>query len=123
MFPSRAEGDQKMPVFFFEILVMSSDALHRRSLVERGQHPGSFTLQSVVLEYTTAQLISHICSEFEQGRLSYLIDYGLELAQVHEYIRRVQQRMILSPVLTHLHAIYRQQAGVEKRLLSLLDDL
>jgi hypothetical protein len=26
------------------------EALHRRSLIERGQRPGSFTLQSVVLE-------------------------------------------------------------------------
>jgi hypothetical protein len=33
------------------------DGLSRRSLIERGQLPGSFTLQSVVLEYATAQLI------------------------------------------------------------------
>lgn len=104
-------------------LLEAMDALHRRSLVERGQKPGSFTLQSVVLEYTTAQLISHICSEFEQGRMSYLSDYGLELAQVHEYIRQVQQRLILSPILTHLHAVHRQQVNVEKRLLRFLDDL
>src|SRR5439155_18925087 len=32
------------------------DGLHRRSLVERGQRPGSFTLQSVVLEYMTERL-------------------------------------------------------------------
>jgi hypothetical protein len=30
------------------------DASHRRSLIERGKRKGSFTLQSVVLEYVTA---------------------------------------------------------------------
>ena len=33
------------------------EALRRRSLIERGQLRGSFTLQSVVLEYATARLI------------------------------------------------------------------
>ena len=104
-------------------LLEAIDALHRRSLLERGQHPGSFTLQSVVLEYTTADLISHIGNEFEQGSVSYLIDYGLELAQVHEYIRQTQRRLILSPILMHLHTVYRQPVDIEKRLFSLLSDL
>src|SRR5260221_8832501 len=34
------------------------DGLRRRSLIERGQRAGSFTLQSVVLEYVTARLIA-----------------------------------------------------------------
>src|SRR5262249_21148611 len=33
------------------------DAGHRRSLIERGKRMGSFTLQSVVLEYVTAVLV------------------------------------------------------------------
>ena len=34
------------------------EALRRRSMIERGHQRGSFTLQSVVLDYATAQLIS-----------------------------------------------------------------
>ena len=34
------------------------DAGYRRSLIERGKRPGSFTLQSVVLEYVTMVLIT-----------------------------------------------------------------
>jgi len=36
------------------------DGLQRRSLVERGQRASSFTLQSVVLEYVTAQLVEQL---------------------------------------------------------------
>src|SRR5439155_9636628 len=34
------------------------DGLRRRSLIERGQRPGSFTLHSVVLEYVTTHLVA-----------------------------------------------------------------
>src|SRR5205807_6425682 len=42
------------------------EGLRRRSLIERGQRQGSFTLQSVVLEYVTARLIMEMTSEIEQ---------------------------------------------------------
>ena len=41
------------------------DGLRRHSLVERGQRPGSFTLQSVVLEYVTAQLVAQASDEIQ----------------------------------------------------------
>jgi hypothetical protein len=43
------------------------DGLGRRSLLERGQRAGSFTLHSVVLEYATARLIAEVSREIEQG--------------------------------------------------------
>jgi len=46
------------------------DGLRRRSLVERGQRPGSFTLHSVVLEFVTGRLIEEASQEIVQGRLS-----------------------------------------------------
>src|SRR6266516_1199288 len=46
------------------------DSLRRRSLIERGQRQGSFTLQSVVMEYVTARLIAEVTSEIKQGRCS-----------------------------------------------------
>src|SRR5207302_9364171 len=39
------------------------DGLRGRSLIERGQRAGSFTVQSVVLEYVTALLIAQARSE------------------------------------------------------------
>src|SRR2546426_7197021 len=83
------------------------EALRRRSLIERGKQPGSFTLQSVVLEYVTARLITEAASEIEQGTLSRLIEHGLELATAKEYIRQTQQRLLVAPLLTRVRSMYR----------------
>jgi hypothetical protein len=102
------------------------EALRRRSLVERGKQPGSFTLQSVVLEYATARLIGEAASEIEQGRLSppsRLIEHGLELASSKEYVRQSQQRLLVAPLLAHLRGVYRGREEVEQHLLALLSQL
>jgi len=99
------------------------EALRRRSLIERGQRPGCFTLQAVVLEYATARLISEAASEIEQGRLARLIEHGLELATAKEYVRQAQERLIVVPLLAQVRSSYPEQAAVEGHLLSLLDQL
>src|SRR5256714_663278 len=60
------------------------EGLRRRSLIEPGHGPGSFTLQSVVLEYVTAELVAQASSEIQQGRLARLIEHGLSQAQARE---------------------------------------
>src|SRR6266446_8943176 len=99
------------------------EALRRRSLIERGQRPGSFTLQSVVLEYATARLIAEAASEIEQSKLSRLIEHGLELATAKEYVRQTQQRLIVAPLLAHLRSVFREKDEVEEHLLVLLSEL
>src|SRR2546421_4751955 len=71
------------------------DGLRRRSLIERGQRQGSFTLQSVVLEYVTEVLIAEATSEIQQRRLDRLIQHGLEQAQAKEYVRQAQERLLV----------------------------
>jgi len=104
-------------------LLEAIEGLSRCSLIERGQLAGSFTLQSVVLEYVTARLITEAGSEIEQGRLGRLIEHGLELASAHEYVRQTQERLILAPLLVHLRTIYSQYRPLEEQLLSLLAQL
>jgi WD40 repeat protein/transcriptional regulator with XRE-family HTH domain len=99
------------------------EALRRRSLVERGTQPGSFTLQSVVLEYVIARLVTEVVSEIEQDRLTRFIEHGLELAISKEYVRQTQQRFLLVPLLSHLRSIFRGRDEVEELLRSLLDQL
>ena len=99
------------------------DGLRRRSLVERGQRPGSVTLQSVVLEYVTAQLVAQAASEIEQGRLERLIEHGLSQAQAKEYIRQAQERLLVAPLLVRLQQVYPRRADVEEVFLALLDQL
>ena len=61
-------------------LLEALDGLLRRCFIERGRHAGSFTLQSVVLEYVTMQLVIEGSRELEQDQLSLLIRHGLSQA-------------------------------------------
>ncbi len=99
------------------------DGLRRRSLIERGKLQGSFTLQSVVMEYVTARLIAEVTSEIKQGCFSRLIEHGLELATSKEYVRQTQQRLIVTPILAGLRNTYPLRTAVEEQLLALLDRL
>jgi WD40 repeat protein/transcriptional regulator with XRE-family HTH domain len=99
------------------------DGLSRRSLIERGLQQGSFALQSVVMEYVAARLIAEVTSEIKQGRLSRLVEHGLELATAKEYVRQTQQRLIVTPILADLRSAYPVRAAVEEQLLALLDRL
>ena len=96
------------------------EALRRRSLIERGQHPGNFTLQSVVLEYATARLIAETSSEIQQSQLSRLIEHGLTLAGSPAYVRQTQMRLIVVPLLLQLRNVY---PDLENHLLALLKRL
>lgn len=101
-------------------LLEAVEALHRRSLIERGERRGTFTLQSVVLEYATDRLLTEASDEIHTGKLTRLIAHGLDLAHVREHIRQIQERLLLAPILTNLHNHDRQSHNVEERLLTLL---
>jgi WD40 repeat protein/transcriptional regulator with XRE-family HTH domain len=109
----------RKPVQVLEAL----DRLVRRSVIERGQRAGSFTLQSVILEYVTARLIAVASREIEEGGLVRLIEHGLCKAQAKEYVRETQERLFVVPLLTRLQSTLRGHAEVEARLLWLLDQL
>src|SRR2546421_1541771 len=97
------------------------DGLHRRSLIERGQRPGSFTLHSVVLEYVTAELVAQASGEIQQGRLWRLIQFGLCQAQAREDVRQAQERLLVVPLFNSLLSTSPGQTEVEELFLSLLD--
>src|SRR2546425_10839302 len=99
------------------------DGLHRRSLIERGQRPGSFALQSVVLEYVTMRLIAEASRELEQGQIVRLIEHGLVQAHAKDYVRQAQERLIVAPLLARLQNAALRPASVEEVLHSLLDQL
>ncbi len=99
------------------------DGLRRRSLIERGQRAGSFTLQSVVLEYVTTRLVATASEEIQQGRLLRLREHGLSQAGAKEYVRQTQERLLLAPLLARLRSVYQGRAEVEEQLFALLDQL
>jgi WD40 repeat protein/transcriptional regulator with XRE-family HTH domain len=110
------------PLPRFQVLE-ALDGLRRRSLIERGQRQGSFTLQSVVQEYVTSVLIEEATCEIRQGQRDCLIQYGLEQAYAREYVRQTQERLLLAPIIANLQNLYRGETEVEELLLSRLDQL
>ena len=99
------------------------DGLRRRSLIERGQRVGSFTLQSVMLEYVTGKLVATAGEEIQQGRLLRLCEHSFSQAQAKDYVRQTQERLLLAPLLVRLQGVYQGQAAVENQLLAFLDTL
>src|SRR5260221_7203605 len=89
------------------------DGLRRRSLIERGQRAGSFTLQSVVLEYVTSRLVATASEEIGQGRLLRLRQHGLSQAGAKEYVRQMQERLLLAPLLALLQSVGHSRGEVE----------
>ncbi len=112
-------GTPRSPVQMLEAV----DGLRRRSLIERGQRPGSFTLHSVVLEYASGRLIAEASREIEQGHLVRLLEHGLCQAQAKEYVRKAQEQLLVGPLLTRLQSPSGGPADVQERFLSLLGQL
>src|SRR5258708_7517227 len=99
------------------------DGLRRRSLIERGQRAGSFTLQSVVLEDVTGRLVRTASQEIVHERLQLLREESLSHAQAKDYVRQSQERLLVAPVLSRLESVHRGRAEVEGRLRSLLSEV
>jgi WD40 repeat protein/transcriptional regulator with XRE-family HTH domain len=99
------------------------DSLRRRSLIEQCQWHVKCTLQSVVLEYVTAQFLAEVTGEIEQRGLDHLIEHALSQAEAKEYVRRTQERLIVAPLLERLRRAYTGRTEVEEQLLSLLAQL
>jgi WD40 repeat protein/transcriptional regulator with XRE-family HTH domain len=96
------------------------EMLYRRSLVERGHKQGTFTLQSVILEYITVYLINRMADEILSGRFHHFLDYGIELTQVPEYVRQTQERLLAMPIIAHVQSAFPKNNRVDEHLLALL---
>jgi WD40 repeat protein len=95
------------------------EALLRRSLIERGQG-GTFTLQSVVMEYVTDALLDQLSEEIRTMAMDHLHRYALEQAQAQDYVRQTQVRVLVRPLVERLRAELGSDTRVEEHCLSLL---
>lgn len=94
------------------------NSLLRRSLIEKID--GLFFLQPVVMEYVTERLIQQVCTEFATRQLDVLQSHSLILVQAKDYIREIQLRLIMQPVVEWLLSCYRNLSEVEDRARQLL---
>ena len=102
-------------------LLEALEDLRRRSLVEHGQQRSHFTLQSVVMEFVTDELVKQVALEIQRKEPDALLTYALSLTSLKEYIRQTQERLLLVPVLLHLGATQPHKGVVEQQLLRCLD--
>ena len=101
-------------------LLEAIETLRRRSLVERGDHGATFTLQSMVLEYMTDRLVEDVTNEIARGQPVVLVAQPLIKAQAKDYVRQAEERLIGMPILQMLNDQFAE-AGTEPRLHGLLD--
>ncbi|SRR5579883_1903536 len=104
-------------------LLEAVDGLRRRSLLDRGQHAGSFILQAVMREYVTGKLVSTASQEIVQGQLRLLREHTLSPTHATEYVRQTQERLFVVPLLTRLQSVYQEQVELERQLRSLLEEV
>ncbi|MBD2100197.1 NB-ARC domain-containing protein [Leptolyngbya sp. FACHB-261] len=99
-------------------LLGAVNSLLRRSLIE--QSAARFNLQPVVMEYVTERLVKSICHEITTQNLELLRTHALIKAQAKDYVREMQGRLIVEPVMECLLMALGSHRGIEGRLKELL---
>jgi WD40 repeat protein/transcriptional regulator with XRE-family HTH domain len=89
------------------------------ALVERGQQ-ASFSLQSVVMEYLTDELGERFSKEIVLSEPQQLRQVALAQAHAKDYVREIQVRLLVQPLLERLRAELGADAQIEAHLLRLL---
>jgi hypothetical protein len=101
------------------------EGLRRRSLLDRSEgrpgNPSTFSLQSVVLEFVSDQLIDELAQEMVRGELRLLCRLPVVKATAREHVRRSQERLLGSSLLARLATIRGSVQAAERLLLDLLD--
>lgn len=101
-------------------LLDALQTLDRRSLLELGEREATFTLQPVVLEHATEEIVSRAASEIVDRAPALLLTHTLVKSDSKEYVRRSQKRLIAQPMLERLQ-VSISEPDIEQSLLDLLD--
>ncbi|OUL31546.1 hypothetical protein BV372_20110 [Nostoc sp. T09] len=94
------------------------NSLLRRSLIEKND--GLFFLQPVVMEYVTERFVQQICIEFETQQLNVWQTHPLLRVQAKDYIREIQTRLIMQPVMERLLSRFGSVTAIEAQARHLL---
>src|SRR5262249_49928760 len=78
-------------------LLLALESLRRRLLIERAAEQPAFTLQPVILEFLTDQLVEAVEHELVDGQPQLLRSHALVQATAKDYVRRSQEQLIARP--------------------------
>ncbi len=99
-------------------LLEALESLSWRSLIEK--RTGSYTQQSVVMEYMTERLIETMVTEIETQKLSLFVSHALMKTTVKAYIRESQIRLILGPTANKLRILFYSEKILRRQLQEIL---
>lgn len=102
-------------------LLEAMDSLRRRSFVETSADV-HYSLQPVILEYTTERFIEQVSQELNQEKASLVGSHALMKAQAKDFTRDSQVRCILNPLINELLKV-NGKIEIEKKLKRLLANL
>src|SRR5262245_3750045 len=97
------------------------ESLRRRMLIERASDQPAFTLQPVILEYVTDQLVEAVQHELVEGQPKLVRSHALVQATAKDYVRHSQEQLIARPLLERLAAASGDADALERQLLLLLE--
>ena len=103
-------------------LVEALTSLQRRSLIEISQGRTTYTLQNVVMEFVTEQVVKRLTQEIISGDIHLFSSHSILIAQAKEYLRHSQLRLITRPLSEQLLQKVGK-VGLANRLDALLDSL
>src|SRR5438034_10274796 len=75
------------------------------------------------MEYLTDALLEHLSEEIRTMAMDHLHRYAVEQAQAKDYVREIQVRLLVRPLVERLRAELGSDARVEEQCLSLLRHL
>ncbi len=99
-------------------LLEALESLCWRSLIEK--QLGSYTQQTVVMEYVIESLTEQIATELIENRISVFANHALLKTTVKDYVRAIQARLILKPLLDKLNAIFGHPKEIKNCLVQIL---
>jgi WD40 repeat protein len=108
------------PLGYAANIVQTIDSLQQRALIEVTQAQ-RYTLQNVVMEFMTGATIRELVTEIgDDGELFFFNSLALYPASSPTYVREIQQRLILQPIVIQLGLQPEPDRGVDycQRLLS-----
>jgi WD40 repeat protein len=94
-------------------------SLRRRFPLEERKESG-FSLQPVIIEYMTEKLIDEICQEIKSGNIKLFNNHALIKANAKDYIRNIQKRLILEPIVNLLTTSFESSEALEDRIAQIL---
>ncbi|ABW25258.1 WD40 domain-containing protein [Acaryochloris marina] len=102
-------------------LLQTVAALQNRSLIEKSDH--FFTLQPVVMEYMTVQLIQEVSTSIQQHQINWLAQYPLVKAQAPVSVVETQRCLIVQPIVDRLLATFGTPEAIIEHIFALIPQL